>query len=143
MKIDLTTFLPYQLTHLATQVSNDFSSIYKKEFDLTIPQWRIIANLAQLGQSTAKQLCTQADMDKSTVSRAVKALIDEELIYSELNKHDKRAAFLMLSDKGMALYEKITPQALQWERALLSCLSDAEQHQLIAIFDKLKNKLQA
>ena len=143
MKIDLTTFLPYQLTHLATLVSNDFSSIYKKEFDLTIPQWRIMANLAQSGQSTAKQLCTQADMDKSTVSRAVKALIDEGLIYSELNKHDKRAAFLMLSDKGMALYEKITPQALQWEQALLSCLSDDEQRQLIAIFDKLKNKLQA
>lgn len=143
MKIDLTIFLPYQLTHLATQVSNDFSGIYKKEFDLTIPQWRIMANLAQLGQSTSKQLCTQADMDKSTVSRAVKALIDEGLIYSELNKHDKRAAFLMLSDKGMALYEKITPQALQWEQALLSCLSDDEQRQLIAIFDKLKNKLQA
>ena len=143
MKIDLTIFLPYQLTHLATQVSNDFSGIYKKEFDLTIPQWRIMANLAQLGQSTSKQLCTQADMDKSTVSRAVKALIDEGLIYSELNKHDKRAAFLMLSDKGMALYEKITPQALQWEQALLSCLSNDEQHQLIAIFDKLKNKLQA
>ena len=143
MKIDLTTFLPYQLTHLATLVSNDFSSIYKKEFDLTIPQWRIIANLAQSGQSTAKQLCTQADMDKSTVSRAVKTLIDEGLIYSELNKHDKRAAFLMLSDKGMALFEKITPQALQWEQALLSCLSDDEQRQLIAIFEKLKNKLQA
>ena len=143
MKIDLTIFLPYQLTHLATQVSNDFSGVYKKEFDLTIPQWRIMANLAQLGQSTSKQLCTQADMDKSTVSRAVKALIDEGLIYSELNKHDKRAAFLMLSDKGMALYEKITPQALQWEQALLSCLSDDEQRQLIAIFDKLKNKLQA
>ncbi len=143
MKIDLTIFLPYQLTHLATQVSNDFSGIYKKEFNLTIPQWRIMANLAQLGQSTSKQLCTQADMDKSTVSRAVKALIDEGLIYSELNKHDKRAAFLMLSDKGMALYEKITPQALQWEQALLSCLSDDEQRQLIAIFDKLKNKLQA
>ena len=143
MKIDLTTFLPYQLTHLATQVSNDFSIIYKKEFDLTIPQWRIMANLAQSGQSTAKQLCTQADMDKSTVSRAVKTLIDEGLIYSELNKHDKRAAFLMLTDKGMALYEKITPQALRWERELLSCLSDAEQQQLIAIFEKLKNKLQA
>ena len=143
MKIDLTRFLPYQLTHLATLVSNDFASVYKKEFDLTIPQWRIIANLAQSGQSTAKQLCTQADMDKSTVSRAVKTLIDEGLIYSELNKHDKRAAFLMLSDKGEALYEKITPQALQWEQVLLSCLSNDEQHQLIAIFDKLKNKLQA
>ena len=102
-----------------------------------------MANLAQSGQSTAKQLCIQADMDKSTVSRAVKTLIDEGLIYSELNKYDKRAAFLMLTDKGMALYEKITPQALQWEQALLSCLSDDEQRQLIAIFDKLKNKLQA
>lgn len=143
MKINLDTFLPYQLTNIATLVSNDFAKVYKREFGLSIPQWRILANLAQYGQSTAKQLCTQADMDKSTVSRAVKALITKGFICSKVNEQDKRAAFLMLSDEGEALYKKITPQALQWERELLSCLSDDEQRQLIAIFDKLKNKLQA
>lgn len=143
MKIDLTTFLPYQLTHLATQVSNDFAGVYNTEFGLSVSQWRILANLAQYGQSTAKQLCSQADMDKSTVSRAVRALSEKGYIRCKVNDHDKRATLLVLSKSGEALYEKITPQALQWEQALLSCLSNDEQHQLIAIFEKLKNKLQA
>lgn len=142
MKINLDTFLPYQLTNIATLVSNDFAKVYKREFGLNIPQWRILANLAQYGQSTAKQLCTQADMDKSTVSRAVKALITKDFIYSKVNEQDKRAAFLMLSDEGEVLYKKITPEALAWEAQLLNTLSDDERQQMMSIFDKLKHQLQ-
>lgn len=142
MKINLDTFLPYQLTNIATLVSNDFAKVYKREFGLNIPQWRILANLAQYGQSTAKQLCTQADMDKSTVSRAVKALITKGFICSKVNEQDKRAAFLMLSDEGETLYKKITPEALAWEAQLLNTLSDDERQQMMSIFDKLKHQLQ-
>ncbi len=142
MKINLDTFLPYQLTNIATLVSNDFAKVYKREFGLNIPQWRILANLAQYGQSTAKQLCTQADMDKSTVSRAVKALITKGFICSKVNEQDKRAAFLMLSDEGEVLYKKITPEALAWEAQLLNTLSDDERQQMMSIFDKLKHQLQ-
>ncbi|MBH0072027.1 MarR family transcriptional regulator [Pseudoalteromonas sp. NZS127] len=142
MKINLDTFLPYQLTNIATLVSNDFAKVYKREFGLNIPQWRILANLAQYGQSTAKQLCTQADMDKSTVSRAVKALITKGFICSKVNEQDKRAAFLMLSDEGEVLYKKITPEALAWEAQLLNTLSDDERQQMMSIFEKLKHQLQ-
>ncbi|ALS34976.1 hypothetical protein PTRA_b0505 [Pseudoalteromonas translucida KMM 520] len=142
MKIDLATFLPYQLNNIATQVSNDFAKVYKREFGLNIPQWRILANLAQYGQSTAKQLCMQADMDKSTVSRAVQALITKGFIYSKVNEQDKRAAFLMLADEGEALYKKITPEALAWEAQLLNTLSDDERQQMMSIFEKLKHQLQ-
>ena len=142
MKINLDTFLPYQLTNIATLVSNDFAKVYKREFGLNIPQWRILANLAQYGHSTAKQLCTQADMDKSTVSRAVKALITKGFICSKVNEQDKRAAFLMLSDEGEALYKKITPEALAWEAQLLNTLSDDERQQMMSIFEKLKHQLQ-
>lgn len=142
MKINLDTFLPYQLTNIATLVSNDFAKVYKREFGLNIPQWRILANLAQYGQSTAKQLCTQADMDKSTVSRAVKALITKGFICSKVNEQDKRAAFLMLSDEGEVLYKKITPEALAWEAQLLNTLSDDERLQMMSIFEKLKHQLQ-
>ncbi|MGB2709848.1 MAG: MarR family transcriptional regulator, partial [Pseudoalteromonas nigrifaciens] len=92
--------------------------------------------------STAKQLCTQADMDKSTVSRAVKALITKGFICSKVNEQDKRAAFLMLSDEGEVLYKKITPEALAWEAQLLNTLSDDERQQMMSIFDKLKHQLQ-
>jgi len=143
MKIDLATFLPYQLTNVATLVSNDFAKVYQTKYGLNIPQWRILANLAQYGQSNAKDLCTQANMDKSTVSRAVKVLIDRGLVRSELNKQDKRAALLVLSKEGQSLYEQIAPDALNWEKQLLSTLTNEEYEVLVSIFEKLNNKLKA
>ncbi|GAB0109054.1 MarR family winged helix-turn-helix transcriptional regulator [Pseudoalteromonas distincta] len=143
MKIDLATFLPYQLTNIATRVSNDFAEVYQTKYGLNIPQWRILANLAQYGQSNAKDLCTQANMDKSTVSRAVKVLIDKGLVKSELNAQDKRAALLVLSKAGQNLYEQIAPDALNWEKQLLSTLSNEEYEVLVSIFEKLNNKLKA
>ncbi|MBH0056807.1 winged helix-turn-helix transcriptional regulator [Pseudoalteromonas sp. SWXJZ94C] len=142
MKIDLATFLPYQLTNIATLVSNDFAEVYQAQYGLNIPQWRILANLAQYGQSNARDLCRQANMDKSTVSRAVKALIDKEFVCSQLNEQDKRAALLTLSNNGWTLYEQIAPDALNWEKQLLSALNDEEYAVLNNIFDKLKSKLQ-
>ncbi|WP_166114833.1 MarR family winged helix-turn-helix transcriptional regulator [Pseudoalteromonas sp. Z9A5] len=142
MKIDLATFLPYQLTNIATLVSNDFAKVYQAQYGLNIPQWRILANLAQYGQSNARDLCRQANMDKSTVSRAVKALIDKEFVCSQLNEQDKRAALLTLSNNGWTLYEQIAPDALNWEKQLLSALNDEEYAVLNNIFDKLKSKLQ-
>ncbi|MEL0641795.1 MarR family transcriptional regulator [Pseudoalteromonas aliena] len=143
MKIDLATFLPYQLTNVATRVSNDFAEVYQTKYGLNIPQWRILANLAQYGQSNAKDLCTQANMDKSTVSRAVKVLIDKGLVRSELNKQDKRAALLVLSKAGQSLYEQIAPDALSWEKQLLRTLTNEEYEVLVSIFEKLNNKLKA
>ena len=143
MKIDLATFLPYQLTNIATRVSNDFAAVYQTKYGLNIPQWRILANLAQYGQSNAKDLCTQANMDKSTVSRAVKVLIDKGLVKSELNAQDKRAALLVLSKAGQNLYEQIAPDALNWEKQLLSTLTNEECEVLVSIFEKLNNKLKA
>ncbi|MBB1431043.1 MULTISPECIES: MarR family winged helix-turn-helix transcriptional regulator [unclassified Pseudoalteromonas] len=143
MKIDLATFLPYQLTNVATRVSNDFAEVYQTKYGLNIPQWRILANLAQYGQSNAKDLCTQANMDKSTVSRAVKVLIDKGLVKSELNAQDKRAALLVLSKAGQNLYEQIAPDALNWEKQLLSTLTNEEYEVLVSIFEKLNNKLKA
>ncbi|KAA1156964.1 MarR family transcriptional regulator [Pseudoalteromonas fuliginea] len=143
MKIDLATFLPYQLTNVATRVSNDFAEVYQTKYGLNIPQWRILANLAQYGQSNAKDLCTQANMDKSTVSRAVKVLIDKGLVRSELNEQDKRAALLVLSKAGQSLYEQIAPDALNWEKQLLSTLTNEECEVLVSIFEKLNNKLKA
>jgi len=139
MKIDLATFLPYQLTNVATRVSNDFAEVYQTKYGLNIPQWRILANLAQYGQSNAKDLCTQANMDKSTVSRAVKVLIDKGLVKSELNAQDKRAALLVLSKVGQSLYEQIAPDALNWEKQLLSTLTNEEYEVLVGIFEKLNN----
>ena len=141
MALDLETFLPYRLANLASKMSEEFAPVYQQQSDLSIPQWRILFNLAQFGQSNAKALCEQVAMDKSTVSRAIKALIDKDYVISLVNPDDKRASLLKLSEQGMGLYLQLAPAALAWEKSLLEVLSNAEYQTLLNCLDKLTSKL--
>lgn len=143
MALDLDTFLPYRLANLANKMSEEFADVYQQQSDLTIPQWRILFNLAQFGQSHAKALCEQAAMDKSTVSRAIKALIDKRYIVSLVNPQDKRASLLALSDEGLSLYKQLAPAALAWEQDLLASLTQDDYTVLLSCLDKLQTKLEA
>ncbi|ASM56051.1 hypothetical protein PNIG_b0467 [Pseudoalteromonas nigrifaciens] len=141
MALDLETFLPYRLANLASKMSEEFAPVYQQQSDLTIPQWRILFNLAQFGQSHAKALCVQAAMDKSTVSRAIKALNDKHYVVSLVNPDDKRASLLALSGQGWRLYQQLAPAALAWEKNLLGILTQAEYQTLLSCLDKLTSKL--
>jgi len=141
MALDLKTFLPYRLANLATKMSECFAPVYQNNSDLTTAQWRILFNLAQYGQSHSKALCEQASMDKSTVSRAVKALIIEQYVQSSANPDDKRTSLLMLTAKGKALYEQLAPEALLWEKELLAVLDDEEYQALVQSLNKISAKL--
>jgi hypothetical protein len=54
-RFDLEDFLPFRLNVLAQEVSERLSEIYAKRFNLDIPQWRILANLASRGEMTAQE----------------------------------------------------------------------------------------
>lgn len=141
MALDLETFLPYRLANLASKMSEEFAPVYQQQSDLTIPQWRILFNLAQFGQSNAKALCEQAAMDKSTVSRAIKALIEKHYVVSLVDQDDKRASLLELSEQGRLLYQKLAPAALAWEQQLLTVIDKSEYQILLKCLDKLTEKL--
>lgn len=138
MNIDLNEFLPYQLNQLATKISDDFARVYQQKYDLTIAQWRVIANLAQFGQNSAKDLCSLANMDKSTVSRAIKALFDKGYLVTQLSEQDKRATNVMLNQQGNELYQQIAQDAHVWEKQLAANFGKHEQQQLLSLLSKLK-----
>jgi DNA-binding MarR family transcriptional regulator len=80
-------------------------------------------------------------MDKSKVSRAVKALENKHYLIRQIDKKDNRAAYLSLSAKGEMLYQKIAPKALQWERQLIAVLEASEHKKLMKILDKLDKQV--
>ena len=135
--LNINEFLPYQLVALSSKVSEDFSQVYISHGGLTQAQWRVLAHVTAVAGKTAKQICELANMDKSTVSRAIKQL--EEKGYIQLSKHssDKRSMVLTATVSGRALYQDITPKALDWESELMSCLQSNEQKQLKALIAKL------
>ncbi|TMO72219.1 MarR family transcriptional regulator [Pseudoalteromonas sp. S3785] len=141
MEIDLEHFLPYQLNQMANLISDDFARVYQQKYDLTIPQWRVLANLAQYGKSNAKDLCTQANMDKSTVSRAIKSLLQRGYIQAELNQQDKRVTQVMLNEQGNAIYKLIAHDAQNWEAQLAKKFTKQQQTQLLNLLKELKGAL--
>ncbi len=137
----LNQFIPYRMVNLAKQISDSLSQIYLEEFDITVPEWRILARLAEHDRQNAKCIGTVTFMDKSRVSRAVKLLDEKGYLFKEKDSLDNRATYLMLSDSGAELYHKIAPKALDWEAQLISALDISEYRDLMRIMEKLDQQL--
>jgi DNA-binding MarR family transcriptional regulator len=139
--VQLNQFVPYRMVHLAANISLALSKIYKQEFDITIPEWRVLAQLAQQNKLYAKDIGDLTSMDKSKVSRAVKTLETKHYLIRQTDKKDNRAAYLSLTSQGKALYQKIAPKALQWERQLIGVLDASEHRELMNVLDKLDKQV--
>ncbi|MEQ3514630.1 MarR family transcriptional regulator [Pseudoalteromonas sp. BZB3] len=138
--LEIKEFLPYQLVHLANKVSDDFANVYKEQADLTSPQWRVMAHLAQ-SSFTAKQLIELARIDKSTISRAIKQLESRGLIELKADEKDKRSKVLFLTKEGREIYKKLSVSAKAWEKSLLKDLSEQERVTLKAVLHKLNEHI--
>lgn len=138
MTVRLDDFLPYQLSTSSNAVSDLIASEYKSRFGLKIPEWRVMAVLGTRGASTQRHLVEATLMDKVTVNRAVKNLVDRALLDRSPNTADGRSHHLLLSATGRDLYEQIMPAAQAMEKKIMSVLSAEEQSELSAILAKIK-----
>ncbi len=77
-------------------------------------------------------------MDKVTVNRAVKTLVDRHLLDRSPNSADGRSHHLMLSNTGRDLYDQIMPAAEVMEKKIMTVLSADDRQQLSAMLAKIK-----
>lgn len=133
----LEEFLPYRLSVLSNRISSAIASRYAEAFDLTIPEWRVIAVLGQRPGLTATGVADATEMDKVAVSRAVAKLVGKRRIAARADACDARRQLLSLTRDGESLHARIAPLALATERRLLATLSAREQDQLDALIDRL------
>lgn len=122
MSFDLAEFLPYQLAVTAARVSRDFAEIYRREFGLTIPEWRVLAHLAQSEAVSVREIHLRVDMDKSKVSRAAARLENAGLIEKRENQADRRLLDMRLTPAGRALIARIVPLADAYQARLSAVL---------------------
>jgi DNA-binding MarR family transcriptional regulator len=141
--LKLQAFLPYVLNNLAERVSAGLSSIYVDEYNLSIPEWRVLANLAEHRTLNARQIVEFTTMEKSKVSRAVSNLSERGLVMQRRAEGDNRAKDLSLTDDGLSLYRSIVPRVLDWERGLLAEMTSGEYRDLMYLLEKLRSRLQS
>jgi len=141
-RLDLFHFMPFRLNRLAAEVSSALSSEYQARYGLDIPEWRVLATLGFRSDPCSAQYiahCTRTH--KSTISRAVTALMKRQMVERVENADDRREFRLRLTRKGKALYEELIPRLLRKEQEILSCLSAPERKQLALLLGKVEKSL--
>jgi DNA-binding MarR family transcriptional regulator len=132
----LTDFMPYRLSVASNAVSDRIAAIYRARFGLKVPEWRLIAVIAEQGETTQAALVAATQMDKMMVSRAATALMDRGLV-TRTRAGDRRTLALALTDAGRALHAEIAPLALEMEAALLAPFSATERARLMDYLARL------
>lgn len=136
----LDAFLPYRLALLSSLVSRSIQKLYEAEFDISIPEWRLIAILGSDGPMTANEIRGRAAMDKVQVSRAAAKLSKSGHILRRTDPDDRRKSTLSLSETGQSIYNHIVPMALDREAFLTSALTEKEKADLIELLEKLTKR---
>lgn len=141
-RLDLFRFVPFRLNRLAAEVSSALAVEYQERYGLDIPGWRVLATLGFRKEPCSAQYvaeCTRTH--KSTISRAVTALMKRQIIERVENENDRREFRLRLTRKGRALYEEVFPRLLQREQEILACLSTQERRDFALLLGKLEASL--
>jgi DNA-binding MarR family transcriptional regulator len=119
-------------------VSDAVATAYRNLFGLRIPEWRLVAVLAEGGAMSQQALCGRTRMDKVTVSRAAIGLVERGLIARAANPIDQRSHLVALTPEGWQLYEQVAPKALELERRLFASFSEDEKVQLAAMLARIE-----
>ena len=136
-RLVLDSFIPYRLSVLTNQVSSAIAGHYSERFDLSIPEWRIIAVLGENTDLSAGDVAARTAMDKVQVSRAVASLLKARRIRRSSDAKDGRVSHLSLTGAGRKIYQNIAPLALELEELLLSSLTANERENFGRLLTKL------
>jgi DNA-binding MarR family transcriptional regulator len=134
----LDAFLPYRLSVASNAVSDAIASAYRALFGLAIPEWRLVAVIAEADAITPQAVAERTRMDKVTVSRAAAALTGRGLLRRTPNPRDARSHLLALTAAGRRLYAEVAPKALELEARLFDGWSSDDRAALEAALKRLE-----
>ena len=120
--------LSYRLHQVANLLSRGAEMRYRREFGVSLWEWRTVALLGgALGPQSLNELARAAGMDKGQMSRVVSGLTKRKLISREADANDARGIRLSLTTPGKRLYRKLISAASERNSAFLGCLSAQER----------------
>jgi DNA-binding MarR family transcriptional regulator len=139
-QLKLEDFLPYRLNVVASLTSQALSRIYAERYGIGVPEWRVLVTLGQYGLMTGKAIGAHSHMHKTKVSRAVAVLEKRKLLMRKTNRDDLRESLLSLTPAGLAIYQDLTPVALDFARRLSDAIEPADRVAFERAVDRLTER---
>jgi len=109
--------------------------------DITLSQCHTIVEIGRAGSISINALAEILGLDKSTVSRSVDKLVNDEIIVRDTNPEDRRCLTLHLSEKGQALFAEVETKMAVYFENVIGTLPDDKREQVIESLQYLTQAL--
>jgi DNA-binding MarR family transcriptional regulator len=140
--LEIHQFLTYRLARTHMRLNAQAIRILKRNADLTLTQWRVIALLAGTECQSSSDIERQIDMDKGQISRTIHALSDAGYVKFKTDPTDHRKSNLKLTTKAKKIYNQTLPIMRDRQRNLIAHLDNHEITALYSALDKLERAAQ-
>ena len=123
--------------------------VFERELDIqnnsgcscgvTLSQCHALMELSKTNNITLSQLSEKLSLDKSTVSRTVESLVNNELITRTIPKENRRITKLTLTKMGIAVCKQINTGNDDYYEKALNSIPDVELPVFFKSFETLVN----
>lgn len=138
---DIRDLFSYRLAYMVRLNDRHAQTVLIEQYGITLGEWRTLATIRYLGAPSLRHLARETQQDEGLLSRYVKGLIKRELLEKKSSAEDQRVIELTLTSKGEALHGEVMIFAWKLNQDMFTDLTTEEQTQLLALLDKLFQKV--
>ena len=135
---EIRDLLSYRVHRVANLLSRSAELRYRREFGVSLWEWRTIALLGAADEALSLgHLARAAGIDKSQMSRVVSGLARRRLVLREAHPGDGRGVHLTLTRSGQRVYQGLIRAAAERDAAFRNCLTRNERQTFDHVLTKL------
>jgi DNA-binding MarR family transcriptional regulator len=134
----VTDLLTYRLLRLSNTLGLYSNRRYRKQFNVTLPEWRVLSIVALHGTTTARDISRALATDKAWVGLSVDKLERHGLVQRTSDKLDMRRTLVSLTKQGKDVHDAIMANARRRQRRLLGALPAGTAETLVVCLDRLQ-----
>ncbi|HEY8538758.1 MAG TPA: bifunctional helix-turn-helix transcriptional regulator/GNAT family N-acetyltransferase [Steroidobacteraceae bacterium] len=108
----------------------------------TLTQARVLFELAQRPQTTAKEIGDALDLDAGYLSRILAGFAKRKLITRLRSNEDSRQVFISLTPLGRKIFKQLDTSSHRATAQMLANLRDSDRQRLLACLNEVRNTLE-
>jgi len=129
------------LSTIGTQLGRGSLAFYRRTFDISTVEWRLLMTLAIIDALNVSELSEAALIDKAAASRGLVVLQARKLIAVEQTRSRGRAAIVRLTAEGRAFIARLKEVASERDARLFKSFSKRDKDSLRSLLMKLAKAL--
>ena len=132
-----------RLIKLHNLLYRPFMAKFAEKYQLSITDWRLILNLAEMGEAAGHELCQATGMHPMNVSRSIASLRNQGRVVEARDPANRRRKIIKLTDEGWELYDTLAPHLKRFAEFMFSTMTHLETEIFGKIIDEMISRLEA